>query len=215
MYKGKFVTIEGPDGAGKTSVVQALVEKLKAEGVDHILVTREPGGSKIAEEIRDVILDVDNTAMDARTEALLFAAARRQHLIEKIIPALEAGKLVICDRFVDSSMAYQGVARNISTDLIWQINQFAIEGHLPELTLLIDVPAEVGLERIYQAKGKRQFDRLDQEDIAFHNLVRKAFLTFEKKYERIVLIDGTQSIEAVTQACLEQLKRHHVIENQA
>lgn len=213
MYRGKFVTIEGPDGAGKTSVVQALVEKLKAEGIDHILVTREPGGSKIAEEIRGVILDVANTEMDARTEALLFAAARRQHLIEKIIPALEVGKLVICDRFVDSSMAYQGVARNIPTDLIWQINQFAIEGHLPDLTLLIDVPAEIGLERIYQAKGKRQFDRLDQEDVAFHNLVRGAFLTFEKEHDRMVLIDGTQSIEAVTQACLEQLKHHHVIKN--
>lgn len=213
MYRGKFVTIEGPDGAGKTSVVQALVEKLKAEGIDHILVTREPGGSKIAEEIRGVILDVANTEMDARTEALLFAAARRQHLIEKIIPALEEGKLVICDRFVDSSMAYQGVARNIPTDLIWQINQFAIEGHLPDLTLLIDVPAEIGLERIYQAKGKRQFDRLDQEDVAFHNLVREAFLTFEKEHDRMVLIDGTQSIEAVTQACLEQLKHHHVIKN--
>lgn len=211
MYKGKFVTIEGPDGAGKTSVVQALVEKLAAEGITDILVTREPGGSKIAEQIRQVILDVDNTEMDARTEALLFAAARRQHLIEKILPALAAGKLVICDRFVDSSMAYQGVARNIPTELIWQINQFAIENQLPDLTLLIDVPAEVGLERIYQAKGQRQFDRLDQEDIAFHNLVRDAFLTFEQAHERIVLIDGTQSIEAVTQACLAELRSHHVV----
>lgn len=211
MYRGKFVTIEGPDGAGKTSVVQALVEKLAAEGIHDILVTREPGGSKIAEQIRQVILDVDNTEMDARTEALLFAAARRQHLIEKVLPALEAGKLVLCDRFVDSSMAYQGVARNIPTDLIWDINQFAIENQLPDLTLLIDVPAEVGLERIYQAKGQRQFDRLDQEDIAFHNLVRDAFLAFEQEHERIVLIDGTQSIEAVTQACLVELKSHHVI----
>lgn len=211
MYRGKFVTIEGPDGAGKTSVVQALVEKLAAEGIHDILVTREPGGSKIAEQIRQVILDVDNTEMDARTEALLFAAARRQHLIEKVLPALEAGRLVLCDRFVDSSMAYQGVARNIPTELIWDINQFAIENQLPDLTLLIDVPAEVGLERIYQAKGQRQFDRLDQEDIAFHNLVRDAFLSFEQEHERIVLIDGTQSIEAVTQACLVELKNHHVI----
>lgn len=211
MTYGKFISIEGPDGAGKTSVVQALVAKLQAEGVTDIVTTREPGGIKIAEQIRQVILDVDNTEMDARTEALLFAASRRQHLVEKILPALEAGKLVICDRFVDSSLAYQGRARNIETDLIWEINQFAIEDHLPDLTILIDVPAEVGLERIYQAKGQRQFDRLDQEDVSFHNLVRDAFLSFEKETERIVLVDGTQSVEAVTEKIYQILKDKAVI----
>lgn len=211
MTYGKFISIEGPDGAGKTSVVQALVAKLQAEGVTDIVTTREPGGIKIAEQIRQVILDVDNTEMDARTEALLFAASRRQHLVEKILPALEAGKLVICDRFVDSSLAYQGRARNIETDLIWEINQFAIENHLPDLTILIDVPAEVGLERIYQAKGQRQFDRLDQEDVSFHNLVRDAFLSFEKETERIVLVDGTQNVEAVTEKIYQILKDKAVI----
>lgn len=211
MTYGKFISIEGPDGAGKTSVVQALVAKLQAEGVTEIVTTREPGGIKIAEQIRQVILDVDNTEMDARTEALLFAASRRQHLVEKILPALEAGKLVFCDRFVDSSLAYQGRARNIETDLIWEINQFAIEDHLPDLTILIDVPAEVGLERIYQAKGQRQFDRLDQEDVSFHNLVRDAFLSFEKETERIVLVDGTQSVEAVTEKIYQILKDKAVI----
>lgn len=211
MTYGKFITIEGPDGAGKTSVVQALVAKLQAEGVSEIVMTREPGGIKIAEQIRRVILDVDNTEMDARTEALLFAASRRQHLVEKILPALEAGKLVICDRFVDSSMAYQGVARNIPTELIWEINHFAIENHLPDLTFLIDVPAEVGLERIYQAKGQRQFDRLDQEDVSFHNLVREAFLSFEKETERIVLIDGTQTIEKVMESIYQMMKDKQVI----
>ena len=211
MTYGKFISIEGPDGAGKTSVVQALVAKLQAEGVTDIVTTREPGGIKIAEQIRQVILDVDNTEMDARTEALLFAASRRQHLVEKILPALEAGKLVFCDRFVDSSLAYQGRARNIETDLIWEINQFAIEDHLPDLTILIDVPAEVGLERIYQAKGQRQFDRLDQEDVSFHNLVRDAFLSFEKESERIVLVDGTQSVEAVTEKIYQILKDKAVI----
>ncbi|MGO4928159.1 dTMP kinase [Fundicoccus sp. Sow4_D5] len=211
MTYGKFISIEGPDGAGKTSVVQALVAKLQAEGVTDIVTTREPGGIKIAEQIRRVILDVDNTEMDARTEALLFAASRRQHLVEKILPALEAGKLVFCDRFVDSSLAYQGVARNIPIDLIWEINQFAIEDHLPELTILIDVPAEVGLERIYQAKGQRQFDRLDQEDVSFHNLVRDAFLFLEKETERIVLVDGTQSVEEVTETIYHILKNKAVI----
>ena len=211
MTYGKFITIEGPDGAGKTSVVQALVAKLQAEGVSEIVMTREPGGIKIAEQIRRVILDVDNTEMDARTEALLFAASRRQHLVEKILPALEAGKLVICDRFVDSSMAYQGIARNIPTELIWEINHFAIEDHLPDLTFLIDVPAEVGLERIYQAKGQRQFDRLDQEDVSFHNLVREAFLSFEKETERIVLVDGTQAIETVMESIYQMMKDKQVI----
>lgn len=211
MTYGKFITIEGPDGAGKTSVVQALVAKLQAEGVSEIVMTREPGGIKIAEQIRRVILDVENTEMDARTEALLFAASRRQHLVEKILPALEAGKLVICDRFVDSSMAYQGVARNIQTELIWEINHFAIEDHLPDMTFLIDVPAEVGLERIYQAKGQRQFDRLDQEDVSFHNLVREAFLSFEKETERIVLIDGTQTIEKVMESIYQIMKDKQVI----
>lgn len=211
MTYGKFITIEGPDGAGKTSVVQALIAKLQAEGVSEIVMTREPGGIKIAEQIRRVILDVENTEMDARTEALLFAASRRQHLVEKILPALEAGKLVICDRFVDSSMAYQGVARNIPTELIWEINHFAIENHLPDLTFLIDVPAEVGLERIYQAKGQRQFDRLDQEDVSFHNLVREAFLSFEKETERIILIDGTQTIEKVMESIYQMMKDKQVI----
>lgn len=211
MTYGKFISIEGPDGAGKTSVVQALVTKLQADGVKDIVTTREPGGIKIAEQIRRVILDVDNTEMDARTEALLFAASRRQHLVEKILPALEAGKLVICDRFVDSSLAYQGVARNIPTDLIWNINQFAIEEHLPDLTILIDVPAEVGLKRIYQAKGQRQFDRLDREDVSFHNLVREAFLSFEKESERIVQVDGTQSVDDVTEAIYHILKDKAVI----
>lgn len=117
------------------------------------MTTREPGGSPIAEQIREIILDVDNTKMDGRTEALLFAAQRRQHMVERILPNLEAGKLVISDRFVHSSLAYQGVARDITLAEIWQINQFAIQNHYPDLILLIDVPAEVGLRRIYAARG--------------------------------------------------------------
>jgi len=211
MTYGKFISIEGPDGAGKTSVVKALVAKLEADGITDLMTTREPGGIKISEQIRNVILDVENTEMDARTEALLFAAARRQHLVERILPALEAGKLVICDRFVDSSLAYQGVARNIPTELIWEINQFAIDNHLPDLTILIDVPAEVGLERINQAKGQRQYDRLDREGISFHNLVRDAFLSFEASSDRIVLVDGTQTIDEITEKIYHILKEKHMI----
>lgn len=211
MTYGKFISIEGPDGAGKTSVVKALVAKLETDGITDLMTTREPGGIKISEQIRNVILDVENTEMDARTEALLFAAARRQHLVERILPALEAGKLVICDRFVDSSLAYQGVARNIPTELIWEINQFAIDNHLPDLTILIDVPAEVGLERINQAKGQRQYDRLDREGISFHNLVRDAFLSFEASSDRIVLVDGTQTIDEITEKIYHILKEKHMI----
>ena len=211
MTYGKFISIEGPDGAGKTSVVKALVAKLEADGITDFMTTREPGGIKISEQIRNVILDVENTEMDARTEALLFAAARRQHLVEKILPALEAGKLVICDRFVDSSLAYQGVARNIPTDLIWEINQFAIDDHLPDLTILIDVPAEIGLERINQAKGQRQYDRLDREGVSFHNLVRDAFLSFEASSDRIVLVDGTQTIDEITEKIYHILKEKQMI----
>lgn len=211
MTYGKFISIEGPDGAGKTSVVKALVAKLEADGITDFMTTREPGGIKISEQIRNVILDVENTEMDARTEALLFAAARRQHLVEKILPALETGKLVICDRFVDSSLAYQGVARNIPTDLIWEINQFAIDNHLPDLTILIDVPAEIGLERINQAKGQRQYDRLDREGVSFHNLVRDAFLSFEASSDRIVLVDGTQTIDEITEKIYHILKEKQMI----
>ncbi|MFC2703159.1 MAG: dTMP kinase, partial [Abiotrophia defectiva] len=149
MFPGKFITLEGPDGAGKSSVIAELTAYLEGQG-HQVLTTREPGGVPIAEKIRRVILDVDHTAMDPRTEALLFAAARRQHLVEVILPALRQGKIVLCDRFVDSSLAYQGMARDIPVDLIWSINQFAVEDQLPALTLLIDVPAEVGLARIHQ-----------------------------------------------------------------
>lgn len=209
--QGKFITFEGPDGSGKTSVIARLIELLTAQGVTQILSTREPGGSVIAERIRDVILDVNHTEMDPRTEALLYAAARRQHLVERILPSLKEGKLVLCDRFVDSSLAYQGVARGIDVEKIWQINQFAIEGHMPELTILLDVPAEVGLERIYTARGQRQYDRLDQESLAFHQKTRQAFLDFAKENERMVIVDATQSIDEVAQVCLAILKQRQIV----
>lgn len=199
---GKFITIEGPDGSGKTSVIKLLVSKLQTMGYS-VYPTREPGGSKISEQIREVILDVDNTLMDARTEALLYAAQRRQHLVEKVIPELESGTLVISDRFVHSSLAYQGIARNIPVDEIWKINQFAIENHRPDLTLLIDVPAEVGLDRIYKARGQRQFDRLDQEDLSFHQKVRQAYLDFADMDENMVVVDGNQEIDVVANDCMK------------
>lgn len=210
MTKGKFISIEGPDGSGKTSVLKALAQLLRQDGID-LITTREPGGSPIAEQIRDVILHVDNTAMDYRTEALLYAAQRRQHLVETIIPNMDAGKMVITDRFVDSSIAYQGVARDLPVEEVWKVNQFAIQDYMPQLTLLIDVPAEVGIQRIHAARGQRQFDRLDRESIDFHNRVRQAFLDLHQRYDRIHLIDGNQSIQEVAQDCYKVMKNNGII----
>ncbi|MCR5066774.1 MAG: dTMP kinase, partial [Erysipelotrichaceae bacterium] len=147
MEKGLFITLEGGEGSGKTTAGKTVVRKLTEDGFD-VLYTREPGGIDIAEQIRRVILDVNNTAMDERTEALLFAASRRQHLVEKVIPALQQGKLVICDRFVDSSLAYQGYARGIGLENVMKINEFAIDQHMPDLTIYFDISPEEGLKRL-------------------------------------------------------------------
>ncbi|MGX7107281.1 dTMP kinase [Hutsoniella sourekii] len=212
MLRQRFISIEGPDGSGKSTVVKQLGQRLQERGLDPLL-TREPGGSPIAEQIREVILHTGNTAMDIRTETLLYAAARRQHLSETILPALEAGRLVITDRYVDSSLAYQGAARDIPMELVWQINQFAIEDFLPSLTLLIDVPSQVGLDRIHQARGQRQYDRLDQEDLSFHQASRQAFLDLAKQAaDRFVVIDGCQPIEQVVADCLETLVSRQIID---
>ena len=162
-----FITFEGGEGAGKSTAIKRIVEKLTSEGYE-IVLTREPGGTPIAEEIRNVILDKKNTAMDPRTEALLYAASRRQHLVEKVIPALKEGKLVLCDRFLDSSLAYQGGARGIGIDTVYNMSLFATEGMLPDLTILFDIKPEEGLARI-AANSQREVNRLDVEKLTFHN----------------------------------------------
>lgn len=211
MYTGKFITLEGPDGAGKSSVIQQMAERLKALGYTKVMMTREPGGNAIAEQIRKVILDVKSTTMDERTEALLYAAARRQHLVEKVLPALQEGYIVLCDRFVDSSLAYQGAGRNIDMNLIWQINHFAIEENLPDLTLLLDVPAEVGLMRIYENRSEETLDRLDLESVEFHHVVRNAFLELAHNTDRIEVVDATQPLTQVVEQCMTLLKEHQII----
>lgn len=204
--KGLFITMEGPDGAGKTTVINQLIPLLQKHALVDIVSTREPGGSRIAEDIRKVILDVNNTEMDERTEAILYAAGRRQHLKDRILPNLEKGNIVFCDRFVDSSLVYQGVARGIGVEEVAQLNHFATDGLDPSTTLYLDVPAEVGLERIHKARGNRQFDRLDQEGLSFHTMVRNGYLELVEKYpERIVSIDATKSIEEVVEECFRIL----------
>ena len=204
MNSGLFITVEGGEGAGKTTLIRELERHFRSNGYE-LLVTREPGGIPIAEQIRGVILDTANTGMEARTEALLYAAARRQHLVQKVIPALEEGHMVVCDRFVDSSLAYQGYARGLGLDAVWEINRFAIEDAMPQLTLYMDVTPEVGLQRIGDADA-REINRLDLEGLAFHRKVREGYLLLLERYpDRIVRIDadGTperslaQSIEAV------------------
>ena len=199
-----FITIEGPEGSGKSTATETVINKLKELGYD-VLKTREPGGTPISEQIRNVILDKDNKAMDARTEALLYAAARRQHLVESVWPAVKEGKIVICDRYIDSSLAYQGGARGLGIDNIVDINMFATDNTWPDLTLLFDIPPEIGLERISLNKN-REVNRLDLETLEFHKKVRQTFLDLAEKYsERFVIIDARKSREEVAQDALNAI----------
>lgn len=199
-----FITLEGPEGSGKTTAVEAAVKELEARGYK-IVRTREPGGTPIAEQIRNVILDKENTKMDPRTEALLYAASRRQHLVEKVWPALKEGKIVICDRYLDSSLAYQGGARGLGVDNILNVNMFATDNTFPDLTLLFDITPEEGLKRI-AANASREVNRLDLEKLDFHQKVRNTFLELAKRYpERYVIIDASKSREEVAKATLEAI----------
>ena len=199
-----FITLEGPEGSGKTTAVEAAVKALEEKGYQ-IVRTREPGGTPIAEQIRNVILDKANTKMDPRTEALLYAASRRQHLVEKVWPALKEGKIVICDRYLDSSLAYQGGARGLGVDNILNVNMFATENTFPDLTLLFDITPEEGLKRI-SANANREVNRLDLEKLEFHHQVRNTFLALAKRYpERYVIIDASKSREEVARATLEAI----------
>ena len=199
-----FITLEGPEGSGKTTAVETAVRKLSEMGYQ-IVRTREPGGTPISEQIRNVILDKANTAMDGRTEALLYAAARRQHLVEKVWPAIKEGKIVICDRYLDSSLAYQGGARGLGVDNILNINLFATENTWPDLTLLFDLDPKIGLERISK-NANREVNRLDLEKIDFHNKVRNTFLELAKRYpDRFIIIDASKTQEEVAEATLDAI----------
>ncbi|MDH6364781.1 dTMP kinase [Enterococcus sp. PF1-24] len=203
--KGLFITIEGPDGAGKTSVLDELYPKLQINAKRKLVKTREPGGIAIAEKIRKIILDPRNEAMDERTEALLYAAARRQHLVEKILPVLSEGGIVLCDRFVDSSLAYQGAGRRIGMPAIAEINEFATEGTKPDFTLYLDIDSDTGLQRIRRNR-MNQMDRLDNEGLEFHQRVRHAYLKMaESNPERIYKIDARFSLEQVVQDSLQAI----------
>lgn len=186
MSRGLFITFEGVDGCGKSTQLRFASEHLAARGED-FLFTREPGGCPVAEKIREMLLDVENSGMSAYTEALLYAAARVQHVDEVILPALEAGKIVLCDRYIDSSVAYQGFGRQISAETVWQINGYAARRCMPDHTIFLDVPPDAAFGRMNPAK---QHDRLEQEDSAFFARVYEGFDTLCAQFpQRIVRVD--------------------------
>ncbi len=190
-----FVTFEGPDGSGKTTQARRLVEHLQARGYS-VIYTREPGGTEISEQIRQVILSPRNKAMQREAEVLLFSAARAQIVAELIRPALAAGKLVICDRYADSTMAYQGYGLGLDLAGLRAITRFATGGLVPDLTFYVDVPAEIGLARRHRGAT----NRLDQKDVAYHTRVRNGYLALaQAEPQRIVVVDGTRSIDVVQQ----------------
>jgi dTMP kinase len=192
MSKGRFITFEGPDGSGKSTQIRLLGEYLSGKGLD-IVYTREPGGTRIGEKIRNITLDPENTEMDPLTEAMLYASSRAQHVAEIIRPALEAGRTVLCDRYVDSSIAYQGYGRGLG-ETVACVNDIAVGDVKPDLTIFIDIPPTSCFERIGQSGG----DRMESEDISYHEAVYKGYLRLAIGHpDRIRRVDGLQEITSV------------------
>ena len=206
MDKGKFIVFEGGDGSGKSTILDMVYDYLIENNIECIK-TREPGGIKISEDIREIILDTKNTKMDSRTEALLYAAARRQHLVEKVIPKIDKGAIVLCDRFIYSSLAYQGYARNIGIDEIYQINKFAVGEYMPDLSILFDIEPSTGLDRI-KKNSSREVNRLDKERVEFHNKVREGYHEVLKINDKMIKIDASKSIEEVFEDVKEIILKH-------
>ncbi len=195
MAKGIFITMEGPDGSGKTTQIELLKAELEKSGYS-VLITREPGGNRISEAIREIILNKDYMEMAPATECLLYASARAQLVNEVIGPMLDKGGAVISDRFVDSSLVYQGIARGLGVDEVFEINRFAIREYMPDATFLLSLPAEVGISR---KKDQKELDRMEKESLEFHKKVAEGYLKLAEKYpERIRVIDATQDVETIS-----------------
>lgn len=204
MKKGLFITFEGVEGAGKTTQIELLKNELDRRGIEYI-VTREPGGTAIGEKIRGVLLDPENSEMNYMTELLLYYASRAQHLYEKINMAKESGKVVICDRYSDSTMAYQGYGRGIDKQLIETLNSVVEKGNRPDLTFIIDADPEVTLVRAKRKSGNVG-DRLEQESLEFHKRVREGFIAAaEREPKRVAVIDGRKSIEEINSDIIARL----------
>lgn len=203
MNKGLFITIEGPDGAGKSTQIPFIKRFLEGRGYE-VLLTREPGGTVIGEKIRDLLLDKTHQEMSHVTESLLYAASRAQHVLELIVPALKGGKIVVCDRFVDSSIAYQGKGRGLGLRSIVDINDFATCGLKPDLTILLEMDPEIGLKRV---RATKEPDRLEQEKLDFHRRVYEGYMELVNMYpERIKIIKANRPIEEVSSKIESKLK---------
>ena len=203
---GILISLEGPDGAGKTTVLQRILPELEKSSYK-ILSTREPGGVRVAEEIRNIILSTENTEIDSKTELMLFAAARRLHMQTKMLPALAAGEMVIVDRFIDSSVAYQGYGRELGVEPVNWLNEFATDGLKPDLTLYFDIDTDVALERIMKNRAD-EVNRLDLEHAEMHRKVRQGYLEIVKNEpERFVTIDASQELDKVVADTLTVIKK--------
>ena len=203
FMKSYFISFEGPDGSGKSTVLKQVVAEIGPRLKTQYLVTREPGGSKIAEKIRQLILDPVNEEMSAKTEALLYAASRSQHMFETVMPALKAGKIVFSDRFVDSSLAYQGAGRELGIAAVKQINDFATSKIEPDLTIFLDVKPQVGLDRIAKERAGQE-DRLEQEKLNFHQKVYQGYQEVIKAHpERIKVVDANKPFNLVVEDCVK------------
>ena len=201
MKNGLFISIEGPDGSGKSTQIEVLRKYFEKQGID-VLLTREPGGTPISEKIREIILDKNNMEMDDMTEALLYAASRAQHVAEVIKPALAAGKIVICDRFIDSSIAYQGYGRELG-DCVRVINEYAVRGCIPDMTFLMKMDPKVGKERISESEQ----DRLEQEKLDFHRRVFDGYIEMEERFDRNIGIDAERSIDEISADIISHIER--------
>lgn len=202
---GIFISMEGPDGSGKSTQIELLKKYFEDKGIECV-ITREPGGTRISEAVRGIILNKDYTEMDYMTELLLYASARAQLVSEVILPALEEGKCVISDRFVDSSAVYQGIARGLGVETVYEINKYATRNRFPDKTFLLDLPAEVGIAR---KKDQKDLDRMELEKLSFHEKVAQGYREMaDRDSERIVRIDATKSVEEIHEIIISEVSRY-------
>jgi len=203
--KGFLITFEGVEGSGKSTQINLLAEQLKKLDKE-VVMTREPGGTKLGEKIRELLLDPNNIDMDNRAEILLYAADRAQHVKKKIIPALEEGKIVLTDRYFDSNIAYQGYGRKLEMKMVKKINKWVIRNIWPDLTILLDIDAQVGLERARNLTSDKKGDRLEQELITFYENIRNGYLEIAAKEDRFVTINGEQKAEKINSKIFQIVK---------
>src|SRR6056297_1129702 len=203
--KGFLITFEGVEGSGKSTQINLLAEKLEKIGQE-VVLTREPGGTKLGEKIRDLLLDPNNIDMDDRAEILLYAADRAQHVKKKIIPALEEGKIVLTDRYFDSNIAYQGYGRKLEMKMVRKINEWVIRDIWPDLTILLDIDAKIGLERARNLTSDKKGDRLEQELITFYENIRNGYLEIAAKEDRFVTINGEKKAEKINSKIFQIVK---------